>query len=242
LSQNPSNTEPIDSFRSLMVNMRILAFADFHGQPDAVESARRLIAAEQTSFVIVAGDVVNYDADLAKQLLLQLGRGGRPVYFVPGNMDNPALSEWSGEDQVHPIHGRCEFVDEVGLIGLGGSPRGSVKTPFQFSEEEAGQTLERLLKVCKSRERILVCHCPPVGTKVDQVSEGEHAGSLSIRKFVEAAHPILVVSGHVHEAQGVDKIGLTTTVNTGPAKNGCFARIDLTDKVTVAFDDLHRVS
>jgi len=222
-----------------MLDMNILAFADFHGQQDSCDSARRLIATEQPDFVVVAGDIVDYDAELAKRLLLELGKAGRPIYFIPGNMDSPTLKDWAGEGQVHAIHGRCERVAGIGLIGLGGSPCGSVKTPFQYMEQEAGQLLESLVKSSGRQELILVCHCPPRGTKVDQVVAGEHAGSLSIRRFVENTQPTLVISGHVHEAQGIDRIGLTTTINTGPAKSGCFARVSLTDHVTVTFGDLY---
>jgi hypothetical protein len=49
------------------------------------------------------------------------------------------------------------------------------------------------------------------------------------------AQPILVVSGHVHEAQGEDKIGSTVLVNTGPAKNGKYARISIDKSIVVNF-------
>jgi len=33
----------------------------------------------------------------------------------------------------------------------------------------------------------------------------------------------LVISGHVHEAQGIDRIGSTALINVGPAQRGNYA-------------------
>lgn len=221
----------------MATELNILAFTDFHGQLEAYDKAKQTIYVEKPDFVVVAGDIVNHDVELAKKLLIELAKGERPIYFVPGNMDNPDVRDWSG-NQVHPLHGRCEFVNNVCLIGLGGAPHGAFKTPFQYAEEEATQLLENLAKDCNGKEVILVSHCPPRDTRVDQVAPNEHLGSFSVRQFIESIHPILVISGHVHEAQGVDKIGITTPVNPGPAQRGHFARITITDTVSVSFGKL----
>jgi hypothetical protein len=70
---------------------------------------------------------------------------------------------------------------------------------------------------------------------LDIVPSGEHAGSVAVRNFVEKFRPALVISGHVHEAQGIDLIGETTLVNTGPARRGNYAEITLEDKASVRF-------
>jgi Icc-related predicted phosphoesterase len=121
---------------------------------------------------------------------------------------------------------------------LGGSPHGPFRTVFEYSEEEAETLFERAAKNCGGGLLILVSHCPPKNTKVDQVSSGEHVGSIAVRRFIEKAEPRLVVSGHVHESQGTDTIGSTTIVNTGPAQSGHYADITIKDKVTVKFPKL----
>jgi hypothetical protein len=221
-----------------MQNLNIIAFTDFHGRQDAGRKARQLISREQPALIVVAGDLVNYDVQLAKQLLLDMAQGGRPIYFVPGNMDDRELGQWSGNELVRPLHGRREQINELCLIGLGGSPVGSFKSPFGFTEQDATRLLNNLVGNCHQDKTILVAHCPPKNTKIDHVASGEHIGSISVRKFVEKTQPLLVISGHVHEAQGVDKIGKTTLVNPGPAHHGHFARISLNDDVTVCFDRL----
>lgn len=217
---------------------KILAFTDFHGNQDAYRHAKETIANEWPDFVLVAGDIINYDSNRAKQLLLDLAAVGRPVYFVPGNMDGRELGDWAGAENLHGLHGRCEKREGLSLIGLGGSPHGSFKTVFEYSEEEAAALFEAATKSYAGGSSILVSHCPPKDTKVDQVSNGEHVGSISVRRFVEKVQPVLVVSGHIHESQGTDTIGSTTIVNTGAAHRGQYARIVLDDKVTVKFPKL----
>jgi hypothetical protein len=215
------------------MTLNILAFTDFHGNQDAYVKAKQLIAETKPSFVIVAGDIFNHNHDRARQNLIDLANASRPIYFVPGNMDGAELATWPGVGNVHGFHGRCEYVGDVALVGLGGSPHGQFRTVFEYSEEEAKRFLEEATKSYHGGRLILVSHCPPRDTKLDKLSNGEHIGSTSVRKFVEKQKPDLVISGHVHEAQGIDKVGSTTLVNTGPAQRGNYATIALNGLITV---------
>jgi Icc-related predicted phosphoesterase len=215
--------------------VRIIAFTDFHGDQEAFQRARQTVADEKPDVVLVAGDIANHDGQKAKRLLTYLGEAGSPVYFVPGNMDGVDLMAWSGSESVRGLHGRCEYWKNVGLIGLGGSPHGAFTTPIEYSEEEAAEVLGRAQRNYHGGNLILVSHCPPKDTKIDRVVIGQHIGSTSVREFVMRAQPILVVSGHVHEAQGEDKIGSTVLVNTGPAKNGKYAIISIDKSIVVNF-------
>ena len=218
--------------------MNILAFTDFHGNAGAYEKAKQVIALQEPDFVIVAGDVINHDFERAKDFLSELGNAGRPVYFVPGNMDNTELGSWTGDRNVHGLHGRCKYWEDVALLGLGGSPHGAFRTVFEYSEREATELLEKAVSDFHGDKLILISHCPPMDTEVDRVSGGAHIGSSAVRGFVEKVRPILVVSGHVHEAQGVDKIESCTVVNTGPARYGDYARIVVGTEVEVSFQKL----
>jgi Icc-related predicted phosphoesterase len=220
------------------VGMKILAFTDFHGNENAYREATERIRNQQPDFVVVAGDIINHDANRAKQLLSELGNTGRPVYFVPGNMDGEELGSWPGEGNVRPLHGRGESLEGYFAMGLGGSPHGPFRTVFEYSEEEAATLLEAAARNYRRGQLILVSHCPPKNTNLDQVTSGEHVGSTSVRSFIEEKKPSLVVSGHVHEAQGIDKIGTTTLVNTGPAQRGNYANITIESRITVKFERL----
>jgi len=213
--------------------LRILAFTDFHGDNEAFERAKQLIRSDKWNCVVVAGDIANYDLELAERHLKELAGPGVPLFFVPGNMDNPGLSAWSGTDLVRPLHGKSARLGTATLIGLGGSPPGLFSTPFQIPEERAAQLLSQALSGFEKGTLVLVSHCPPKDTKLDIVPSGEHVGSMAVRSFVEKAKPALVISGHVHEARGIDSISETTLVNTGPAHRHNYADITLENKAIV---------
>ena len=69
---------------------------------------------------------------------------------------------------------------------------------------------------------ILVCHQPPYGV-LDKVTakfapkdwQGKHAGSKAILHYIESKSPKYVFSGHIHEGQGMKKIGETEFYNLG---------------------------
>jgi Icc-related predicted phosphoesterase len=65
---------------------------------------------------------------------------------------------------------------------------------------------------------------------------GLHAGSVAVRRFIEERKPLFSVSGHIHEAQGVDRIGDTVVINTGPALAGNYAEIAVDASVSVKFE------
>jgi uncharacterized protein len=213
--------------------MRMLAFTDFHGNNEAFERAKQIIRIETWDCVLVAGDIVNYDIELEKQHLTDLAETGVPLFFVPGNMDSPELSSWAGAGSVRLLHGRSAIIGAAFLVGLGGSPRGPFHTPFQIPDEDAAELIGQAMTGFKEGTLILVSHCPPRNTRLDIVPSGEHAGSLPVRKFVEQFKPALVISGHIHEAKGIDSIGATTLINTGPAQRGDYAEITLDDEVSV---------
>jgi hypothetical protein len=220
--------------------MRMLAFTDFHGNDAAFAGAGELIRNDRWHCILVAGDIANYDVELAKRRLTELAEPGIALFFVPGNMDSPDLSSWAGSSSVLPLHGKSARIGDVFFVGLGGSPPGPFSTPFQIPEERASQLMSQAMTGYEKGVLVLVSHCPPKNTKLDVVPSGEHAGSVAVRNFVEKFKPALVVSGHVHEARGTDSIGGTTLVNTGPAHRGNYAEITLQGGVSVRLGNFFR--
>lgn len=62
-------------------------------------------------------------------------------------------------------------------------------------------------------------HVPPLGV-LDVTRDGSHAGSRAVLDFIRRRAPALHVAGHIHEARGVAKVGMTTVVNPGPLAVG----------------------
>jgi len=214
-------------------SLKLLAFTDFHGNNDAFARARQLLRKGKWDGILVAGDIINHDSELAKRRLTELAEVSGPLFFVPGNMDNPELVSWPGTSSVRPLHGKSATIGPAFLVGLGGSPLGPFHTPFQIRDEEATRVMAEAMVGFSKGKLILVSHCPPINTKLDIVPSGEHAGSLPVRNFIEKFKPTLVISGHIHEAKGIDSIEETTLINIGPAQRGNYAEITLNNRASV---------
>ncbi len=72
---------------------------------------------------------------------------------------------------------------------------------------------------------ILVCHQPPYGI-MDKVSSkynppknwiGKHAGSKIILEYIKKYQPKYVFCGHIHEGEGMKRLGKTEVYNLGVA-------------------------
>lgn len=82
------------------------------------------------------------------------------------------------------------------------------------------EDLEQLARMSDPKKTLYVLHDPPYGTALDTLWNGQHIGSMAVRRFIEGHPPPLVLSGHIHEspkASGkiTDRIGGTVCVNPG---------------------------
>jgi Icc-related predicted phosphoesterase len=90
---------------------------------------------------------------------------------------------------------------------------------------QARPTLEELLDTIAQRapdwERaVVVCHAPPQGTGLGNISADTDVGSAAVRAWIEKYQPLLTLHGHIHEScrvTGIDtaKIGRTTVHQPG---------------------------
>lgn len=207
--------------------MRLLIISDIHSSRKVPAKAAALARDSNVDAIIVAGDIFDHDADRAVDMLREIASAGREVLFVPGNMDEPRLADIEARGKIIALHGRCEYLGEIAFLGLGGAVHGPFTTPFEYGEDQASTKLELAANMYRGGDLVLVSHCPPRDTKVDQVPSSTHAGSLAVRRFVEKMKPILVVSGHIHESRGLDRLGDTWLLNPGPARQGYYALADL---------------
>jgi Icc-related predicted phosphoesterase len=98
----------------------------------------------------------------------------------------------------------------------------------EWTESEIADHLDAAHEgVAATTPFVLVSHQPPVDTVVDRAGVGKHVGSAAVRHFIERHRPMLCVSGHIHEAQGTDRIGDTLLINPGPFLDGQYAWIEI---------------
>ncbi len=217
--------------------LRLLVTTDFHGNAKAFYKTALKAKQREIDIVIVCGDVTHFGSlHEAKNLLSLLVPTN--VLFVPGNCDPPTLSEIK-MDSIESIHGKCKQVGEFNFLGLGGSSPSPFNTPFELSENEIADILDRTSEKCRTgKHTILITHSPPKDTTVDVTSTGEHVGSRSVRKFIEKTRPQLVLCGHIHEAAGLDTVNEMIIVNPGPARLEKCAIIEFDEKIKVQLINL----
>jgi len=202
--------------------MRIVAITDVHGNVEMVRRLAELLEGELPDVLLIAGDITHFaSASVAREILEPLLKTGVPLLAVHGNCDGkdvPALLEELGIG----LHNTRREIKGIGFVGIGGSNVTPFNTIWELTEEEIKAILERNYR----DGDVILSHVPPKDTKTDRVHSGLHVGSPALREFIEEREPPLVVTGHIHEARGVDRVGETTIVNPGPLFRGYYAVIE----------------
>ncbi|MCO6041148.1 metallophosphoesterase family protein [Thermococcus alcaliphilus] len=206
--------------------MRIIAVTDIHGRGNKVKELLEHIKGQEPDLILIAGDITHFRGrDAAYNILKEFINFGKPFYAVMGNCDGRDVLELLEELHISLHDKRVEF-NGVGIVGIGGSNITPFSTIWEFSEEEIWEILTKNYQ----DGDIVLSHVPPKNTKVDKTFVGTHAGSKSLRKFIEEKQPPLVICGHIHEAIGIDEIGETIIVNPGPLSRGHYATIDFDEE------------
>ena len=188
---------------------RILIFSDIHNDARALE---KLMAIE-ADYYFCAGDLVTFRRGmdkLAQGLAMHAGR----MYVIPGNHETESdISNLCQSNGLVNFHGQTIAIAGVHFAGLGYSSPTPFNTPGEYTEEEIASRLEKFAGL---NPLVLICHAPPLNTKLDRVREGLHAGSRAVREFIERHQPRDFFCGHIHEAEGVaEQIGSTRALNVG---------------------------
>ena len=206
--------------------MRFLAVADIHGNATRVRKLVGMIPEINPNLILIAGDLTHFSgAEKAKEVLEPLLNTGIPILAVHGNCDGrdvPAFLEELGIS----AHDKRVEINGVGFVGVGGSNMTPFNTIWELTEDEISAILGRNYR----DGDVILSHVPPRGTRVDRVHSGLHVGSEALKKFIEERQPPLVVTGHIHEARAVDRIGDTVIVNPGPLFRSYYAVIEFNEE------------
>lgn len=189
--------------------MRIVVFSDIHGDIPALEQ----VLALEADYYFAAGDLVNWARGLERVGEVLRRRAGR-VYVLPGNHESASdIARMCHHYGLEDFHGKSFEVGGYRIAGLGYSNPTPFGTPGEYSEKELE---ERLAPFAACERLVLICHCPPKGTPLDQAGPGRHLGSQAVRDFIEKHQPELFFCGHIHEAHGASaQLGRTRAFNVG---------------------------
>jgi len=207
---------------------------------------------DQISFLVISGDitlgtkVIERNAKTFKKIRDAVPEK-IPIYYIPGNREYETVADiFEGIPQNFiPLHRKIiklqiNDIQHLYLVGLGGALPGLndcyVNTEEQFKQlsDQLFQRLNTEYKPDLSRDIIVfVVHNPPYSEKLDKTIRGENIGSHAIRDAIEKYKPQLLICGHVHESQGIEKIGDTMCVNPGASKFGTASLITVLPSIDV---------
>ncbi|MGE5074107.1 MAG: metallophosphoesterase family protein [Anaerolineae bacterium] len=173
--------------------------------------------------------------DLAETRLK--GTGIR-CFVTGGNDDDPEVLEaihGAGQESFFACEGQVVQIDDNHtMASVGFSNPTPWNTPREIPDEKLAEIIEGMCAQVKDFQHcIFNFHVPPIDSTLDTcpkldwstdppspiVSGGQivfaGAGSPAVRKSIEKYQPMLGLHGHIHESQGVAKIGRTTCLNPG---------------------------
>lgn len=192
--------------------MKILAFADVHGNRRILYKLVENTKLHKPDFLVCAGDISNFGWGLEK-LIRNLDLG-IPILVVHGNHETlEEIAQLSKKFEfLINLHGGVFEKEQILFMGCGG---GGFALEHEEFEKMRG-FFEREIKN-HQKKSVLITHIPPRDTRLDEVSFGHHIGDEAVREFIEKNQPDLLICGHVHECAGrSDQIGKTIIINPGP--------------------------
>ena len=206
--------------------MKLFLISDIHGN-DSFDSIKEKIA--QADLVLCAGDFTMFlPTEEGLRVAEKLASLNPAIYMVCGNCDTPDLDGILSEKGLS-IQGRSvafsKGSERYVLAGIGGSLHTPRPTPNTWSEND----LVDVLRSFKETPDIIISHQPPYGAG-DTVMKVMHVGSKKLTEYLRKNSPVLCLSGHIHEAAGIFKIGQTTVVNPGSWREGHYAVAEMSGK------------
>lgn len=187
---------------------KILAAGDFHGDSDTAKRLAEKAEKENVDLVILTGDITGFIE--TENLLKPFIKKGKKVVFVPGNWETKETADFLSK--LYGIKNIGEHYlkyKDIGIFGIG-----SADWRLFLNEKKAFNKLKKDFEKIKDLEKkIMVSHVHAAGTKSEFSGI---PGSEALRKAIKEFQPNLFISGHIHEAEGLqEKIGKTKVINVG---------------------------
>lgn len=201
--------------------MKFLVISDLHQKMSMVPAIASACEKHGCDAILALGDITNFGTSADACSIIK--SFGTKTYAIPGNCDPLDLPEGIA-GCCESVHGKAFNLAGLKFAALGGSNPTIFNTPFELPEEK----IDAMLRPISSKGMALMVHTPAYG-HLDEIPSSMNVGSTAIRKIVEDFEPVLVLSGHIHEARGLKHVGKTMFLNPGAAKDGYAAVLDLAD-------------
>lgn len=194
--------------------VQIICLSDIHGKLNAVRDFVNGIDSlelRETDAIVIAGDIGDpQNTDSFYEIISEVGKLGKPVYYVRGNWD---INVPSGVVSENPFIADLESVGPVEMNGV-----------TLVGHAASLEPVKRKIK----RPVVLVTHYPPFsildkGRKIEAAYHGSHTGIPEVNYLVSYYKPSAHIFGHCHALGGLEvKWGGTVFINV--------ARLDRTGR------------
>jgi len=185
--------------------LRILAAGDLHGDLGIAKKLSAKAKKNKVDLVVLAGDIYGYTSG-SGEILDAFLDAKQKVIFVPGNCDS-ALEHLELRKKAKSLHNYYVTYGDVGIAGMGSEDWG-----LELEDEDFDLIKKNFTKM-KAKKRILVSHLHARGTGAEFSGI---PGDEIVRRAVDEFKPDLLISAHIHEAEGIeDKLGKTKVVQVG---------------------------
>jgi len=207
------------------INMYFIAFGDVH---ESTGMLTLIPGLSEAKALIITGDITNRGSrEAADHVIEDVIKFNPRILAQPGNMDTDTVQAYLVERDMDIHLTVRELAPGLGLMGVGLSTPTPFGTPGEVAEEVLTGWLDETYAKAEGFDQLIIAiHEPPIDTKVDIIGGGQHVGSPGVRAFIERVQPAAVLTGHIHEAKGLDMIGNTPVINPGMLAGGGYIRID----------------
>ncbi len=188
--------------------MRLLVLTDIHDEEHVLDAIDQI----KYDVLFILGDISAHSQSFYQDAL------SKPhVFAIPGNNENQRLQQLLFSTD-KSLHQKTREIHGIKLAGFGYSPPTPFNTPGEMEEEEIYQHLSTLEL---DNSTVLGTHAPPYGF-FDEVGD-RHVGCHALRKIIDEKSPGIVLSGHIHEHQGVQlyKNTLIVKIRAAYFGSGC---------------------
>lgn len=201
--------------------MKALLFSDLHGGREFLNQLPNLI--KGFDLILFAGDITDFGWPEGFAYQVDEVFEDKTCFWVSGNNDISQEYQYRLKNMQN-IDGKIVKYQGYKFAGLGGSYQ-------NYEAQNFGPSL--IDKDADLSNCILLSHIPP-SVKLN-FSSTDIVCPMGESKLKKA--PLVHICGHLHTTAAVACLGSTKVIRLAPAKQGCYAELDL-ENLNIKFKDI----
>jgi len=211
--------------------MKLFAISDIHSHLNSFSAVTKIM--KDSDIIVISGDLTRKGSRVeAIRVLNCIEPYNRNILAVHGNKDKFGVITLL-EEKGYNIHNEGRIINDIGFFGVGGSSPTPMNTPTEYSEEVIMEFLQKgYASIKDARKTILISHTPPRGIR-DKTFLLLRGGSKSIKKFLIKNSIDLCLSGHIHEASGIEYHNIGIVANPGSFSRGKYLSVEINTHINI---------